>query len=166
MSTAFIIIFLFLIVAELVKGLSANGTPPILQRFSWQLDVAYTMWNTIAYIRTICFVMLALLLLLMVPNLPEPIMIFGPILFLLWAGVMWLFNFFWVGKHKFDELPNPQFATTEDNKIDLDAEVMGTALDSEAKAYPVSMLAYHHRIQDEISGHPIWVTYCALCRSG
>ena len=34
------------------------------------------------------------------------------------------------------------------------------------KLYPVSMLFYHHQVSDHIANHPIWITYCGLCRSG
>ena len=166
MASLFLIILALLIIAELLKGLSANGTPPVLQRFSWQLDLAYVMWNSIAYIRVACFAVLLFLLWRMYPSVPDSVVIYGSVLFVIWFGVMWLFNFFWVGKHKFDELDHPRFVTAEENEVDLDSDVMGTVLDGEAKAYPVDMVAYHHRIQDEIAGHPIWVTYCAMCRSG
>ncbi|MEM7284391.1 MAG: hypothetical protein AAF438_22555, partial [Pseudomonadota bacterium] len=62
MAIGFILIFVLLIVAELLKGLSANGTPPVLQKYAWQMDLAYVMWSSIAHIRMICFVILAALL--------------------------------------------------------------------------------------------------------
>ncbi|MGB1258295.1 MAG: DUF3179 domain-containing (seleno)protein [Thiolinea sp.] len=36
----------------------------------------------------------------------------------------------------------------------------------EQKAYPVSMMFYHHQLGDIVGGQPVWVTYCGLCRSG
>ena len=51
----FFSIFGVLILSELVKGLSANGTPPVLQRFSWQIDLAYFMWsNILKFHRSYC----------------------------------------------------------------------------------------------------------------
>ena len=49
----FFAIFALLIATELVKGLSANGTPPILQSFSWQIHLAYFMWSNILKFRLI-----------------------------------------------------------------------------------------------------------------
>ena len=43
----FFITFIVLILAELIKGLSANGTPPVLQKYPWQLDLAHFMWSYI-----------------------------------------------------------------------------------------------------------------------
>ena len=40
MTENFFIVFTGLVLVELTKGLSANGTPPVLQRFSWQMDLA------------------------------------------------------------------------------------------------------------------------------
>lgn len=166
MGAWFVAVLVTLIVAEIVKGLSANGTPPLLQKFAWQLDLAYIMWNSIATIRIACFALLVGLLWAMYPSVPGFVKILGPILLLLWAGVMWLFNFFWVGKVKFDELPNPTFVTAAQNQIDLDTDIMGTEHNGEAKAYPIPVVAWHHRIQDEVGQHPIWVTYCGMCMSG
>ncbi|MEM7283808.1 MAG: DUF3179 domain-containing (seleno)protein, partial [Pseudomonadota bacterium] len=61
---------------------------------------------------------------------------------------------------------NPRFVGKEENQVSLESQVMGTALNGEAKAYPVEMIAYHHQLPDKIAGHHIWVTYCALCMSG
>jgi hypothetical protein len=36
----------------------------------------------------------------------------------------------------------------------------------QAKAYPVRYLVYHHQIRDTISGNPVMVTYCSVCRTG
>ncbi len=44
--------------------------------------------------------------------------------------------------------------------------VMGITSGPVAKAYPIRLLAYHHRLDDELDGEPIWVTYCTMCRTG
>jgi len=58
MMTLFFSLCAGLILAELVKGLSANGTPPVLQSFSWQMDLAYFMWSYIVMIRIVLLVSL------------------------------------------------------------------------------------------------------------
>jgi len=40
-----------------------------------------------------------------------------------------------------------------------DGMVLGVAVDGAAKAYPVSMLAYHHLVNDELSGEAFVATY-------
>lgn len=162
----FFLIFIILILAELVKGLSTNGTPPVLQKFSWQLDLAHFMWSYIWPIRIISAILLVILFILILPkNLFA--LIFGTIVFsAAWGFLFWLFNLFWTGKHKFKPLTNPTFVTAAENEVDLSLQVMGIEHNGIQKAYPVNMLFYHHQVPDTIGDLPIWVTYCGLCRSG
>lgn len=44
--------------------------------------------------------------------------------------------------------------------------VLGYALNGEASAYPIQLIAYHHQVLDTIGDQPIMVTYCSVCRSG
>jgi hypothetical protein len=44
--------------------------------------------------------------------------------------------------------------------------VMGLVEGGEARAYPMRLLAYHHRVRDRIGGEPVLVTYCTMCRTG
>ena len=45
-------------------------------------------------------------------------------------------------------------------------EVFGVVLGERARAYPITMLSYHHVINDRIGSLPIAVTYCVICSSG
>lgn len=45
------------------------------------------------------------------------------------------------------------------------ARVVGVVLGNEARAYPISVLAWHECINDVIAGEPIAVVYCPLCDS-
>jgi hypothetical protein len=47
-----------------------------------------------------------------------------------------------------------------------DEIVLGVALDGEARAYPVSILAWHELVNDELAGRAILVSYCPLCGTG
>ena len=109
MLSLFFIVFTVLLLAELIKGLSANGTPPVLQKFSWQLDLAHIMWSYIGPIRIILAIVLLILFILILPqHIFE--LIFGGILFsAAWGFLYWLFNLFWVGKRKFKPLTHPNF---------------------------------------------------------
>ena len=165
-SSLFFIIFIVLVLAELIKGLSANGTPPVLQKFSWQLDLAYFMWSNILSIRIVLVAVLVLLLVLMPSEARPPAIGGGVLLGLLWGGIYWLFNRRWVGKYKFLPITTMDFATAAQNEIKLNSQVIGVDLDGVQKAYPVNMLWYHHQLTDTVGNQPIWVTYCGLCRSG
>lgn len=163
----FFTLFVILITCELLKGLSTNGTPPILQKFSWQLDLAYFMWSNIVWIR----ILLVLAMLVVVVIMPAEQrttawLVVGILLALLWGFIYWLFNHYWCGRVKFLPLKNPRFVRAADNQIDLSEQVIGVDHNGMQKAYPVSMVFYHHQIGDEIGGHPITVTYCGMCQSG
>ena len=54
----------------------------------------------------------------------------------------------------------------KENKVKMDKVVLGITIDGESKAYPISMLVYHHQVRDVLGGKPIMVTYCSVCRTG
>jgi hypothetical protein len=54
----------------------------------------------------------------------------------------------------------------KDNKVKTDRVVLGVTINGESKAYPISMLVYHHQVRDVLGGKPIMVTYCSVCRTG
>lgn len=166
MSLAFILVFLALILVELIKGLSANGTPPVLQKFSWQMDLAHIMWTNIVLFRVLLGAALVLIAISEPASSTVTIVATTLILGLIWAGVYWLFNRFWVGKYKFLPISIKTFVGKEQNEVDPSLQVIGIDMGGEQKAFPVNMLFYHHQMTDEIAGQPIWVTYCGLCRSG
>jgi len=45
-------------------------------------------------------------------------------------------------------------------------EVFGVVLGERARAYPITMLSYHHVVNDRIGSQAIAVTYCVICSSG
>lgn len=166
MMTLFFLLFAALITAELVKGLSANGTPPVLQSFSWQMDLAYFMWTSIKTFRVVLAVLIGLVATqLEIANTGS--FTFGLIICLgLWGGIYWVFNKYWIGKYKFLPITQKVFLNAKDNELDLNLPVVGVDLNGEQKAYPANLLFYHHQLSDEVGGHPIVATYCGMCRSG
>ena len=166
MLSLFVILLWLVVALELIKGLSANGTPPVLQKFSWQMDLAYAMWSSIGIIRIVGAIALVLSFFL-VPGEARPAAVVWAVPALaLWGGIYWLFNHYWVGRVKFPPIGQKVFAGQEDNALDLGLQVIGVERNGVAKAFPANMLYFHHQIPDEIDGNPIWVTYCGLCRSG
>lgn len=79
---------------------------------------------------------------------------------------------FYIGKYvlKADKLfHDPEtisYSSIENNSVPLDKSVLGVVQNGEARAYPLEILAYHHKINDEIGGRPVLATYCIWCRSG
>ncbi|MEM7353771.1 MAG: DUF3179 domain-containing (seleno)protein [Acidobacteriota bacterium] len=66
----------------------------------------------------------------------------------------------------FGPVPEARFARGTTDELPPETLVMGITSGSQAKAYPIRLLAYHHRVDDELNGDPIWVTYCTMCRTG
>jgi len=63
------------------------------------------------------------------------------------------------------------FATAGQGAVAPGALVVGVALAdaagrTQARAYPIQFIGYHHQVRDVIAGQPVMVTYCNVCRSG
>ncbi|MCP3963561.1 MAG: DUF3179 domain-containing protein [bacterium] len=92
---------------------------------------------------------------------------------LLWVGLICLVA---LGLHRvtvkysapavFEPFELVEFARGTSEALPPETLVMGVASGGQAKAYPLRLLAYHHRLEDELDGEAIWVTYCSMCRTG
>ena len=75
------------------------------------------------------------------------------------GGCAWLArqnHFEWM----FHPLRRPEFvAADKADGVAADDLVLGVASGSEARAYPVRALAYHHVVNDVVAGEPIVATY-------
>jgi len=72
------------------------------------------------------------------------------------SAVMARLNYFeWM----FHPIEGPQFLAQGNSKLDAKEMVMGVRLGSDARAYPISQMAYHHVLNDVVAGVPIAVTY-------
>ena len=54
----------------------------------------------------------------------------------------------------------------ERNSVAMARLVVGIASGSEARAYPVQFIGYHHQVSDTLDGKPVLVTFCTVCRTG
>lgn len=81
----------------------------------------------------------------------------GALLVLAGCALLARFNHFeWM----FRPLPDPGFAETAKAPDVEDGDlVLGVAVGTEARAYPVRALAYHHVVNDVLAGEPIVATY-------
>jgi hypothetical protein len=72
------------------------------------------------------------------------------------SAVMARLNYFeWM----FHPIAGAQFLGQSDSKIDPKEMIMAVQLGNDARAYPISQMAYHHVLNDVVGGVPIAVTY-------
>jgi hypothetical protein len=72
------------------------------------------------------------------------------------SAVMARMNYFeWM----FHPIARPGFETEAQSKLDAGEMIMAVRLGSDARAYPISEMAYHHILNDVVNGLPIAVTY-------
>ncbi len=65
----------------------------------------------------------------------------------------------------FISLDNPTF-TSADNAFLRDSDfVMGISLNGASRAYPLTMLAWHHIVNNQVNGKPMGMTYCPICNT-
>jgi hypothetical protein len=72
------------------------------------------------------------------------------------SAVMARMNYFeWM----FHPIAGPGFEAETESKLDAGEMMMAVRLGSDARAYPISAMAYHHILNDVVNGVPIAVTY-------
>jgi hypothetical protein len=59
----------------------------------------------------------------------------------------------------FHPIDSAQFLAQSESKLDPKEMVMAVRIDGDARAYPISQMAYHHVLNDTVEGVPIAVTY-------
>ncbi|MCE6988175.1 DUF3179 domain-containing (seleno)protein [Dyadobacter sp. CY323] len=90
-----------------------------------------------------------------------------PAIFLLIAvGLIYATNYEMAADTMFYQPSTVLMKDAAANKVSLDRLVIGTEVNGEAKAYPIQFIGYHHQVRDTLSGQPIMVTYCTVCRTG
>jgi hypothetical protein len=72
------------------------------------------------------------------------------------SAVMSRLNYFeWM----FHPVPNAQFESSSASKLDEGEMVLAIRYGSDARAYPIREMAYHHVLNDVVGGVPVAVTY-------
>jgi hypothetical protein len=72
------------------------------------------------------------------------------------SAVMARLNYFeWM----FHPIAGAQFVAQSASKLDSKEMIMAVNLGGDARAYPISQMAYHHVLNDVVNGVPITVTY-------
>lgn len=83
-----------------------------------------------------------------------------------YGAAYYYFNIYIVPVNIFEPMKVKTFAAKENNKVSTSKLVIGVELNGVAKAYPVQIVGYHHKVRDTIAGKPLIITYCTACRSG
>ena len=82
------------------------------------------------------------------------------------AVVAWMANMQMAADRMFRMPRTLTMVPASANRVDTARLVVGVALGTEARAYPVQFIGYHHQVRDSIAGRPILVTFCTVCRTG
>ncbi len=78
------------------------------------------------------------------------------LLLVTFSAVMARLNYFeWM----FHPIAGPQFLAQSASKLDPKEMILAVRLGDEARAYPISQMAYHHVLNDVVAGVPIAVSY-------
>ena len=108
---------------------------------------------------TVYGVILCLLLAILVWRIARrrgKVVVVGAMLLVTSSAVMARMNYFeWM----FHPLESPQFEGEAQSKLDSGEMVMAVSLGRDARAYPISEMAYHHVLNDWVGGVPVAVTY-------
>jgi hypothetical protein len=59
----------------------------------------------------------------------------------------------------FHPIAGPQFVAQAESKLDPKEMILAVSFPGDARAYPISQMAYHHILNDVVGGVPIAVTY-------
>ena len=89
-----------------------------------------------------------------------------PVALLIVAGVTYAFNFRMAADHMFLQPTVVNMQPASANTVAPDRLVVGIEMDGQARAYPLQYIGYHHQVRDTLSGKPILVSYCTVCRTG
>lgn len=56
--------------------------------------------------------------------------------------------------------------STPTSSLDDADEAIVVTIDGVTKAYPIDLLAHHHKVMDRLGSTPVMVTYCTMCHTG
>jgi hypothetical protein len=89
-------------------------------------------------------------------NLVRRIIVSVVMLPVAFSAVMARMNYFeWM----FHPVDSPAFEAESASKLDKGEMVLAIAFGGDARAYPISQMAYHHIVNDVVGGVPVAVTY-------
>jgi Protein of unknown function (DUF3179) len=126
------------------------------------IDVAY-FFNTYRWLFRVFFGLLALVGIYPMFQFKRWIVVLGCVL----VGIVtYATNYEMAADTMFYQPETLSLKDARTNKVKTDRVVLGVTINGESKAYPISMLVYHHQVRDILGGKPIMITYCSVCRTG
>jgi hypothetical protein len=127
------------------------------------IDAAYFLHSYQWYFRTvfICIILLSAGRVLRAPRKWIPLACAAVVL-----GIIYFFNFEMMADKMFLQPERLTFKGRAENSLSDSTVVIAISSHGEAKAYPLRFIVYHHQVRDTLSGKPVMVTYCSVCRSG
>ena len=84
----------------------------------------------------------------------------------LFLGSYYVSDVMYKAETMFEEPKTVKFADAAGNHVPGNMVILGVVNNGVAKAYPLVYLGYHHKVQDDVGGEPVLVTYCTMCRTG
>jgi hypothetical protein len=130
------------------------------------IEIAYFIHNNIVWFRLIGLFLITLPVYLSFKVGTRKVKITLASLIVLYVVVFYLFNFRFLADKMFLVPETTSFAKAGQNKIPTKQLIVGVNIDGVSKAYPIEIIGYHHQVRDTVSGKPIMVTYCTVCRTG
>lgn len=130
------------------------------------VQIAYFLNQYIPYFRVMGIVLMAYPVYYFLRKGTQTFKITVVVLLGFYGLILYSINFRFLADRIFLQPKNKSFAGLLSNKVPERQLVLGVAIGNETKAYPIEIIGYHHQLQDTISGQPIMVTYCTVCRSG
>ena len=156
--------FLILFASEILRVYLIMPFPGSQQSNS--IKFAYALDQNIWWIRLVGLALIAYPLYKAFKSGKRPRIVGLSIVLILYIGIFWLFNFKFLAEKMFYQPTNKSMVKNEGSTIPVGKLVIGVALNGDARAYPIEIIAYHHQVRDTVGGVPVMVTYCSVCRTG
>lgn len=89
-------------------------------------------------------------------NLRRKVVLCSVLFLVAFSAVMSRLNYFeWM----FHPVDSPQFESEASSKLDAGEMILAVRFGTDARAYPIREMAYHHILNDVVNGTPVAVTY-------
>jgi hypothetical protein len=162
----------FLVLASMFAAVSAACVMipmfvirPFRPQGARELEIALTVRHTGPWLAALCAaaVLLGMLRVWKTAKMGTRVAVAGLLLVAFAGAIFTHVNIFEKMFHPYD---SPSFESAAKVLIDSDDKVLAVKLGTEARAYPIRTMGYHHIVNDTVGGTPIAVTYCTLCHTG
>jgi hypothetical protein len=130
-----------------------------------ELEIALTVRHAGPWLAALCAaaVLLVMLRVWKTAKMGARVAMAGLLLVAFAGAILTHVNIFEKMFHPYD---SPSFESAAKALIDSDDKVLAVKVGTEARAFPIRTMGYHHVVNDTVGGMPIAVTYCTLCHTG